>query len=92
MPHYGAHYLAQVVAGKLNREQLIAALTDKAVPQSVRTADKFIPVSAAFSRAYRTLERQHSDQVQPDEKVEAIRLLQQIIAQARHLLGELEKE
>jgi ParB/RepB/Spo0J family partition protein len=85
-------YIAQVVAGKLNREQLIAALTHKDAPQDVRTADKLILVSAAFKRVCRTLEQQHVDQVQPVEKAEAIRLLQHIIARAHHLLGELEKE
>lgn len=86
------HYLAQVIAGKLNRDQLIAALTHKEMPQSVRTADKPIPVSMAFNRAYRTLERQHVDQVQATEKAEAIRLLQHIIDRAHRLLTELEKE
>lgn len=86
------YYLAKVVAGKLNRDQLIAALTRVDDPTTVRTADTQPPVSVAISRAYRTLERQHIDQVQPNEKAEAIRLLQQIIAQARHLLEELEKE
>jgi ParB family transcriptional regulator, chromosome partitioning protein len=87
-----AHYLRQVVARKLNREQLIAALTQKDTPISVRTADKIVPVAAAFNRAYRTLERQHADQVQTAEKAEAIRLLQHIIDRANRLLEELEKD
>lgn len=86
-----AHYLKQVVAGKLNRDQLIAALTHPEVSTSVRTADKIVPAAAAFSRAYRTLERHHADQVQATEKAEAIRLLQHIIERANRLLEELEK-
>ncbi len=86
-----AHYLKQVVAGKLNRDQLIAALTHPEVSTSVRTADKIVPAAAAFSRAYRTLERHHADQVQAAEKAEAIRLLQHIIERANRLLEELEK-
>jgi ParB family chromosome partitioning protein len=86
------YYLEQVIAGNLNRDQLIAALARKEAPAFARTTGKQALVSAAISRAYRTLERQHIDQVQPTEKAEAIRLLQQIIAQAHHLLGELEKK
>jgi ParB family chromosome partitioning protein len=89
-PAVRAHYLEQVVAGRLNRDQLIAALAHGNTPATVRTADKPVSVSVAIGRAYRTLERQRSDQVQPKEKEEAIRLLQQIIEQARHLLRELE--
>lgn len=85
-------YLAQVIAGKLNREQLITLLTHKESPQGVRTADRDVAVSAAISRAYRTLERQHIDRVQPEERAEAIRLLQQLIERAHHLLGELEND
>jgi ParB family transcriptional regulator, chromosome partitioning protein len=84
-------YIQQVVAGKLNREQLIAALTHKELPQNVRSADREVAVSAALSRAYRTLERQHVERVQPAEKDEAMRLLQQVIERAQHLLRELEK-
>lgn len=87
-----SYYLKQVVAGKLNREQLIASLARGDTPATVRTADREVAVSTAISRAYRTLERQRMDQIQPTEKAEAIRLLQQIIAQAQHLLGELGKE
>ena len=91
-PTLRSYYLKQVVAGNLNRDQLIASLARGVTPATVRTADKQVAVSAAISRAYRTLERQRSDQVQPAERAEAIRLLQQIIAQAQHLLGELVKE
>ena len=86
------YYLNQVVTGKLNREQLISVLTQQKLPPSVRTADKVTSAAVAINRIYRTLAQQRSDEVQPTEKAEAIRLLQQIITQANHLLGELEKE
>jgi ParB family chromosome partitioning protein len=86
-----ARYIKQVVADKLNREQLIAALTNKDLPQSVRTTDRDVAVTAALSRAYRTLERQHVEWVQPAEKDGAIQLLQQVIERAQQLLRELEK-
>ena len=85
-----AHCLNQVIAGKLNREQLIAALTQKDRPRSVRTADTSVPISTAFSRAYRTLERQQIGNVPATEKADAIRLLHHIIERARHLIEEIE--
>lgn len=86
------HYIEQVVAGRLDREKLIAAREQGYPRASVRTADRQPgDVAAAISRAYRTLERQQSSQVRPAEKAEAIRLLRQIIEQARHLMEELEK-
>jgi ParB family chromosome partitioning protein len=88
-----AHYTAQVVAGKLTREQLIEALAQRvSAPKRVRTADSLLPASVAFSRAYRTLDRQQVGNVAPTEKAEAIRLLQHIIDRARTLLDALEQD
>lgn len=86
------HYLQQVVAGKLNREQLRDALTTERSPKTVRTADRNTSISAAIYRAYWTLQRQEIAHVQSTEKAEAVKLLQQIIEQARHLLERLEDE
>ena len=88
-PALRGYYLKQVIAGKLNRVQLIASLAHGGTPATVRSADREVAVSTAINRVYRTLERQRMDQVQPAEKAEAIRLLQQIIEQAQQLLGEL---
>jgi ParB family chromosome partitioning protein len=87
-----AHYTAQVMAGKLTREQLIEALAQRTPIKRVRTADSTLPAAVAFTRAYRTLDRQHAGNVAPAEKAEAIRLLQHIIDRARHLLDELEQD
>ena len=85
------HYIEQVIDGRLDRGKLIAT-RERGYPRAtVRSADRQPgDVAAAISRAYRTLERQQSSQVRPTERAEAIRLLQQIIEQARHLLEELE--
>ena len=87
-----SYYINQVVSGKLNREQLIEALTRPKLPPTVRSADRSVSVAVEIQRAYRTLERQRSHAVPSTEKAETIRLLQQIIAQAQQMLVEIEQE
>ncbi len=85
------YYIEKVVAGKIDRDRLITARRRGYPIATVRIADSQFPIAAAITRAYRTLERQRISEVQQEEKAEAIRLLQQIIEQASHLLEELEK-
>lgn len=85
-------YIGQVVAGKMEREQLIAARHKRASPSSVRSADKKQDVTEAINRIFRTLERQQIHQVQPTAREETVRLLRGIIEQANQLLANLEQE
>ena len=94
------HYLQRVLAGKLDREGLIAARRqDDSLPvpsvdagQTVRSADSPPSLIPTIGRAYRALERQRARQVPVEEKGEAIQLLRRLIAQANQLLAELERE
>lgn len=86
------YFIELVVAGKLERDQLIAARKQGYKRKLVRTADSKYVLLSAVSRAYRTLERQRVEHVTPEEKAETVQLLQQIISQAHTLLAELEKE
>jgi ParB family chromosome partitioning protein len=86
------YFIEQVIAGKLDREQLIAARRQGYTQRTVRSADSRHARLSAVARAYRTLERQRAGQVAPEERDETIQILQQIISQARILLAELEKE
>lgn len=92
--------IEQVIAGKLDRDSLIAKRANNTIGAgrgdspgtTVRSADRQQDVTATISRIYRTLERQQSRQIQPEEKNEAIRLLRRIIEQATHLLEDLEEK
>jgi ParB family chromosome partitioning protein len=85
------YFIAQVLAGKLDRDALIAARQRGNSDETVRTADVHRSVLEAIRRAQRTLETPRGEHVAPEERGQAIKLLHRLIEQARQLLAELER-
>lgn len=96
-PQERRYYIDLVIAGKLDRDKLIAermsnmAPQDESQPTTVRTADRQQDVTAAINRIFRTLERQPIHQVEPKAREETVRLLRGIIEHANQLLENLEQ-
>lgn len=83
---------AKVIAGAVDRDALIVARASGEIAGArVRTADSGRPLSA-FTRIYRTLEKQGAQKIRPEERAETATALKQIIQRATTLLKEIEEE
>lgn len=83
---------AKVIAGAVDRDALIIARASGEIAGArVRTADSGRPLSA-FTRIYRTLEKQGGQRIRPEERAETATALKQIIQRATMLLKEIEEE